>query len=78
MLTDFLQTVDAVTSSHFYFYFLQGKHFLLRTTAFKYFVQLIFDKSASVLQRLGVFENLKVDVKTGGTFWDQSSVNVLF
>ena len=67
MLTDFLQTVDAVTSSHFYFYFLQGKHFLLRTTAFKYFVQLIFDKSASVLQRLGVkFENLKADFKTGG------------
>ena len=66
MLTDFLQTVDAVTSSHFYFY--EGKHFLLRTTAFKYFVQLIFDKSASVLQRLGVkFENLKADFKTGGT-----------
>ena len=67
MLTDFLQTVDAVTSSHFYF-FLQGKHFLLRTTAFKYFIQLIFDKSTSVLQRLGVkFENLKADFKTGGT-----------
>ena len=73
---DWLPT-DSWCCDKFTLLFLRGKHFLLRTTAFKYFVQLIFDKSASVLQRLGVkFENLKVDFKTGGTLWTALTMSI--